>query len=158
MNTFLTNKTINMKKTMFTKMLPVLLLFTATMFAFTNKVNAQVTFSIDASVNANVNTGAFTSTGFSLSSGDFLEEYSFNGKKTHSQVTFTYANGTITAKTHSDVTITGPSTATGIGTWKISKGTGAYTGIRGSGVLSFSVTNISTPEEHITQEWSGTIY
>ena len=147
-----------MKKTLFTKMLPVLLLFTATMFAFTNKANSQVTFSINASVSGNVNTGAFTSTGFSLSSGDFFEEYSFNGKKTHSEATFTFANGTITAKTHSDVIITGPLTATGSGTWKISKGTGAYTGIRGSGVLTYSVTGINTPAEHITQAWSVTIY
>lgn len=147
-----------MKKTFFTKRLLALFFFTVIIFAFTYKANAQVTFSINASVNANVNSGVFTSTGFVLTSGDFFEEYSFNGKKTHSEVTFTFANGTITAKTHSDVIITGASTATGSGTWKISKGTGAYQGAKGSGFLSLSVTNVGTPTEHISQEWSGTLY
>ena len=136
------------------KVLPALLLVSF-LFAFVNKATCQVSFSITAAVNGNVNTGTFTSTGFNFSSGSCIEEYSFNGKKTHSEVTFTYADGTITAKTHCDIEITG-TTGTGTGRWTITKGTGAYAGISGSGMLTFSVTGLGT-DENIVEEWSGTL-
>ena len=148
-----------MQKFLFSvKALPVVFLATTILLlSFSNQANAQVSMSITASVNANVNTGFFTSIGFTSSSGSFLESYSFNGKKVHSEVTFTFADGTITAKTHSDVVFTGPTTATGTGTWKISKGTGVYENIKGSGGLTYALTGVGTSSEMITQEWSGSL-
>jgi hypothetical protein len=139
------------------RVLPLLLLLSVILLAFTQKPVSQVSFSINASVNNNVNTGSFTSSGLALSSGTFIENYTFNGKKTHSEVTFTYTNGTITAKTHSDITITGSTTASGSGTWLIVRGTGAYTGVKGSGSLTLNVSNIGTTNESITEAWSGNI-
>jgi hypothetical protein len=145
-----------MKKLFFSgKALPaVLILIMCVSFAFADKATAQVSFSIEASVSGNVNTGTFTSSGFTLSSGNVIEEYSFNGKKTHSEVTFTYADGSITAKTHSDITLTSSTTATGTGRWIITKGTGAYAGISGSGTLTLAVSGIGS-NENIEQEWWG---
>lgn len=134
-----------------------ILLLAIGVLSFTNHEQEQVSFSITASVSGNVNTGNFASTGFELSAGDFSEAYSFNGKKVHSEVTFTYSDGTITAKTHSDVNLTGETTATGTGTWIITKGTGAYEHIKGSGQLTFAVVNINTSLESISQEWVGTL-
>lgn len=137
--------------------MPLLVFTVMISLAFTVKSDSQVSFSIDAYVNSNVNTGTFTSSGLAGSSGNFIENYTFNGKKTHSEATFIYGNGTITAKTHCVVTITSPSTATGIGTWIIVKGTGAYAKIKGSGSLTFDVIDIATPAEHITEIWEGSV-
>jgi hypothetical protein len=145
-----------MRKLSFTlKVLPAFVLFLMSFFASSN-VQAQVSFSITASVSGNVNTGTFTSWGFDLSSGNMIESYSFNGKKTHSEVIFSYADGTVTAKTHSDIILTSESTATGTGRWIITKGTGAYAGISGSGTLTLAVTGIGS-NETITQDWLGTL-
>jgi hypothetical protein len=124
--------------------------------SFANSQNAAISFSIDAAVSNNENTGTFTSGGYVVASGSFFEVYSFNGKKSHSEVCFTYADGTITAKTHSVITIN-QSTATGTGTWIITQGTGAYTGIKGSGELALTVTGLNTPSEAISQQWTGII-
>ncbi len=138
------------------KVLPAVLLLTTTLFlSFSNKANAQVSFSITASVSGNENTGTFSSQGFASSSGAFSESYSFNGKKVHSVATFTFADGTITVKTHSDVEFTGPTTASGTGTWRIAKGTGTYANIKGSGELTYTLTGIGGPSETISQEWVG---
>ena len=139
------------------KLVSALLVFSTILFAFTNKFESPVSFLIVASVNANVNTGTFTSTGFAMSSGVLVEEYSFNGKKTHSEVTFTDVAGSVTAKTHTDVILTSASTATGTGTWIIIRGSGAYVGVKGSGTLTFNVTDISTPTENILEQWVGSI-
>ena len=140
------------------KVLPAALLLTTALFlGFSNKAEAQVSFSITATVNGNENTGTFTSQGLAASLGTFSESFSFNGKKVHSEATFLYVNGTITVKTHSDVLFTSPTTATGAGTWKISKGTGAYANIKGLGQLTYSLTGIGTSAEYISQEWVGSL-
>lgn len=143
-------------KFFFRNTLPFLILIVIFFSAFTGKVTTQVSFSVNASVSNNVNSGTFTSSGLVGSSGNYVETYSFNGKKTHSEATFTFFNGTITAKTHSEITISA-STASGTGTWIIVRGTGAYTGIQGSGKLTLSVSNIGTSSESISQSWSGSI-
>lgn len=152
----ITLKLLRMEKNFLSlKVLLFSMFFYPVLTGLTNKTFAQVNFSVTASVNNNVNTGTFTSTGLQGKSGDFLELYMFNGKKSHSEVSFIYPDGTITAKTHSDIIITSSSTAFGIGSWIITKGTGVYSGISGSGTLELFVKGIGTPKEKITQEWSG---
>jgi hypothetical protein len=124
--------------------------------SFAYSQNSAISFSIDAAVSNNENTGTFNAAGYVVGSGNFYEVYSFNGKKSHSEVCFTFADGTITAKTHSVITIN-QSTATGTGTWIITQGTGAYAGIKGSGELVLTVTNLNTPSEAISQQWTGVI-
>jgi hypothetical protein len=147
-----------MKKLSFITMaLPALCIIAILSLGSAQKPVSEVSFSITAAVSGNVNTGSFTSTGLALSSGQFSESYAFNGKKTHSEVVFQYSNGTITAKTHCEVSFTGPSSATGLGTFIIVRGTGDYIGIKGDGTVSFVVSGVGTTSESITQEWSGNL-
>ena len=141
-------------KYFFKNTLPFLILCVIVISGFISKPNAQVSFTINASVSNNVNTGTFTSSGLAGSSGSYIEKYTFNGKKTHSEATFTFTNGTVTAKTHSVITLNATA-ASGTGTWIIVRGTGVYTGIQGSGNLTLSVTNIGTPLESISEAWTG---
>jgi hypothetical protein len=148
-----------MKKSILSKKILSMLLLCSFVFltSFITKTESPVSISIQAAVTNNVNTGSFTSSGLSTSDGDFYEEYVFNGKKTHSEVTFTFEHGTITAKTHCDITLTSISTATGTGNWIITKGTGDYEGIKGSGTVTLEVQEIGTTNENISQSWTGSI-